>query len=313
MHKKIATPRMPRATFLRLAAGIGAGLATGVPATGGAQPAMARRVIPSSGEGLPVVGLGTWQTFHVGEAESERAPLREVLSVLFEAGGSVIDSSPMYGPAESVVGDLLADLGARERAFLATKVWTHGHEAGVQQMDRSLERLQTGVVDLMQVHNLVDWRTHLATLRDWKAGGRVRYIGVTHYTDAALDDLAQVIEVAAPDFVQLAFSIHEREAERRVLPLARERGVAVLVNRPFGGGGLFGRVRGQPLPPWAAELDIRSWAQFFLKFILGHPAVTCVIPGTSKPRHARDNVGAGSGRLPDADQRERMAAHLASL
>lgn len=306
-------PRMPRATFLRMAAALSAGLAGGVPGAASAQPRMARRAIPSSGEPLPVVGLGTWQSFHVGDNEEERAPLREVLSVLFEAGGSVIDSSPMYGPAETVTGDLLADLGARDRAFLATKVWTRGREAGIRQMNQSFERMRAGTMDLMQVHNLLDWRTHLGTLRDWKESGRVRYVGVTHYTSGALDDLAAVIEEAAPDFVQLAYSIHQRDAERRVLPMARDRGVAILVNRPFGGGGLFRRVRGQPLPPWAADLGIDSWAQLFLKFILGHPAVTCVIPGTSKPRHASDNVRAGFGRLPDEKKRERMAETLRAL
>ena len=263
------SPRMQRATFLKLAAAMGAGLAGAAGGSADAQATMMRRAIPVSGESLPVVGLGTWQSFHVGTGEAERAPLVEVLEALFAAGGSVIDSSPMYGPAETVVGDLLARMDARERAFLATKVWTRGREAGLRQMQQSLERMRVSRMDLMQVHNLVDWRTQLATLRDWKESGRIRYLGVTHYTTGALDDLAAVIEEAAPDFVQLAYSIHVREAERRVLPLARERGVAVLVNRPFGGGGLFGRVRGEKLPGWAADLGIGSWAQFFLKFILG--------------------------------------------
>ncbi len=299
---------MSRGEFLKLvAAGASAALLGGGTASAAAPGPLRTRPVPRTGEALPVVGLGTWIVFDVGGGEAERAPLREVIRLLLEGGGRVIDSSPMYGRAESVAGDLLAELGATGRAFLATKVWTSGRESGIEQMRRSKARLRADRIDLMQVHNLVDWRTHLPTLRDMKARGEIRYIGITHYTSSALDDLARVIEQAPDvDFVQLAYSIAERDAEDRVLPFARERGVAVLVNRPYDGGRMFRAVRGKPLPEWAAEFDCASWGQFFLKFILSHPAVTCVIPGTDNPRHMADNLGAGRGPLPDARQRRRM-------
>jgi diketogulonate reductase-like aldo/keto reductase len=269
---------------------------------------MLARPIPASGEKIPVVGLGTWRTFDVGGSATERDPLEEVLRSFVALGGRVVDSSPMYGAAESIVGDLAAKLAVGDRLFLATKVWTSGRDAGVRQMEQSLRRLRARKVDLMQIHNLLDWRTHLATLREWKAAGRVRYVGVTHYTSSAYDELERVLQSETLDFVQVNYSLGEREAERRILPLARDRGVAVLANRPFAEGGLFQRVRGQALPPWAAELDCESWAQLFLKWILAHPAVTCVIPATSRPQHLADNMKAGTGPLPDAAMRDRMAA-----
>ena len=274
---------------------------------------MLTRPIPSTKEQLPVVGLGTWQAFDVGSDRAGLDQRKEVLRILFDAGGTVIDSSPMYGRAETVVGTLLTEMKARDNAFLATKVWTSGERAGETQMVASLAKLQADAIDLMQIHNLLDWRTHLKTLRSWQAKGRFRYIGITHYTTSALDDLAAVIRAEPVDFVQFAYSIDVRAAETRLLPLAAERGVAVLVNRPFSTGGLFGKVRGKALPDWAAEIDCASWGQFFLKYILGHPAVTCVIPGTAKPDHMRDNVAAGLGRLPDAVQRQRMAAYWDKL
>jgi diketogulonate reductase-like aldo/keto reductase len=270
------------------------------------------RPIPSSGEKLPVVGLGTWRTFDVGASAAEREPLKEVLQRLVGLGGRVIDSSPMYGSAEAVVGDLASELGITDKLFLATKVWTSGRDAGIAQMEQSFRRFRAQRLDLMQIHNLVDWRTHLRTLRSWKEAGRIRYLGVTHYTSSAYDELERVLRSEPVDFVQVNYSLGEREAQRRILPLARERGVAVLVNRPFSEGGLFQRVRGQALPAWAAELDCESWAQFFLKWILAHPAVTCVIPGTSRPQHVVDNMKAGVGKLPDAATRERMAALVAA-
>ena len=277
-------PRLTRAAFLTLMSGMGAALAVGaIPGVRAAEP-MARRSIPSSGEMLPVIGVGTSDTFDIDEAKDARAGRAEVLRVLFEAGGSVIDTSPMYGRAEGVVGDLLAASGSRDRAFIATKVWTRGRDAGIRQMEESARLLGAPVIDLMQVHNLVDWRTHLKTLRAWKDKGRIRYIGITHYTSSALDDLAQIIEREPLDFVQFAYSIRARQAERRLLPLCAEKGVATLVNRPFEDGAIFRRVRGQPLPAWAADFDCQTWGQFLLKFILSHPAVTCVIPGTSKPK-----------------------------
>jgi diketogulonate reductase-like aldo/keto reductase len=266
------------------------------------------RPIPSSGEKIPVVGLGTWRTFDVGASAAERDPLEQVLKGFVDLGGRVVDSSPMYGTAESVVGDLATRLAVGDRLFLATKVWTSGRDAGIRQMEQSLRRMRAQKLDLMQIHNLLDWRIHLATLRDWKAAGRVRYIGVTHYTSSAYDELERVLRSETLDFVQVNYSAGEREAERRILPLARHRGIAVLANRPFAEGGLFQRVRGQALPPWAAEIECESWAQFFLKWILAHPAVTCVIPATSRPQHLADNMKAGTGPLPDAATRDRMTA-----
>ena len=262
---------------------------------------------------MPIIGLGTWQTFDVGASESERAPLREVLQEFVRRGASVVDSSPMYGRSESVVGALAVELGIHQKLFLATKVWTSGREAGIRQMEQSFQRLRTRRMDLMQVHNLVDWRTHLGTLRQWKEQGRVRYIGVTHYTESAYDELARVLETEEVDFVQLNYSLVERTAERRLLPLAAERRIAVLVNRPFAQAGLFNAVRGKSLPPWAKEIGCASWAQFFLKFVISHPAVTCAIPGTSKVRHLVDNLQAGLEPLPDSATRARMARMIGEL
>jgi diketogulonate reductase-like aldo/keto reductase len=257
-----------------------------------------------------VIGCGTWQTFDVGAEPPERDPLSEVVKVLFESGGSVIDSSPMYGHAESVVGDLVSAARSRARAFLATKVWTSGKAAGIAQMQRSMQRLRTDHIDLLQVHNLLDWRAHLSTLRDWKQAGRITYLGVTHYTASAYGELEQVMRSEPLDFVQLNHAIDDRQAEERLLPLAADRGIAVLVNRPFGGGGLLRMLAGKPLPAWAAEIDCYSWPQILLKYVLGHPAVTCAIPGTSRPEHMRENALAGCGRLPDAALRARMVAAL---
>lgn len=271
------------------------------------------RKIPKTGEAVPAIGLGSWQTFDVGAAAAERSAQREVLKLFMEQGGRVVDSSPMYGESESVIGDLAADLKATGKLFIATKVWTRGRDAGMRQMEQSFQRLRTQKIDLMQVHNLVDWKTQLATLRDWKAQGRIRYLGVTHYTESAYADLARVMESEDIDFVQFNYSIISRGAEQRLLPLAQERKIAVLVNKPFEKAGLFDKVRGKALPPWAADIDCSSWAQFFLKFILGHPAVTCAIPATSKPKHLLDNMQAGLGRLPDAATRERMAGLIREL
>ncbi|HEV2095411.1 MAG TPA: aldo/keto reductase, partial [Chthoniobacterales bacterium] len=235
-----------------------------------AKSPMLTRSIPSTGEQLPVIGLGTWQTFDVGPSATERKPLQEVLATFIQLGGRVVDSSPMYGRAEEVVGEIATRIGQRERLFLATKVWTSGKQAGLESMERSLSRLQTKRIDLMQVHNLVDVATHLATMHEWKAEGRLRYIGVTHYTENALEALERVLRSEKLDFVQINYSIGERAAEPRILPLAQERGVAVLVNRPFGGGDLFSRVRSKPLPGWAAEFDCSSWAQFLLKWIIAN-------------------------------------------
>ncbi len=264
------------------------------------------RRIPSSGELLPVIGLGTWQTFDVGTSASARAPLREVLSTFASLGGRVIDSSPMYGSSEEVAGDLTAALGLRSKLWIATKVWTSGKARGVAQMEDSMRKLRAQPIDLMQVHNLVDVETHLATLADWKRAGRVRYVGVTHYTASAHDALARVIETHPIDVVQVNYSVGEREAERRLLPLARGRGVAVIANRPFAAGNLFARLRNRALPGWAAEIDCTSWAQVLLKYVVSHPAITCAIPATSRVEHLRDNMRAAVGRLPDDALRRRI-------
>ncbi len=267
---------------------------------------MRTRRIPGTEEELPIVGLGTWQQFDVSPRPDTVRPLRKVLEHLFRIGGSVIDSSPMYGRAESIVGRLLENMGAREKAFLATKVWTRGRSEGVQQMKRSMDKMNVKRIDLMQVHNLVDWQTHLPVLRSWKEEGRIRYFGVTHYTVGSFDRLAAVMEQEQLDFVQLPLSIGVRGAADRLLPIARKQEIGVVVNRPFEGGSLFSDVRGRPLPDWAEEIGCSSWAQYFLKYILGHRAVTCVIPGTSDPEHMLDNAGAGIGPLPDETQRKRM-------
>jgi aryl-alcohol dehydrogenase-like predicted oxidoreductase len=267
---------------------------------------IATRLAATAGEKLPLVGVGTYQTFDVGKGAAERGELTEVLRTLVQHGGSVVDSSPMYGRAEGVAGDLAAETKLRSELFLATKVWTRGEAAGIAQMEDSLRLLRTPTIDLMQVHNLVDWRTHLKTLKQWKASGRLRHLGITHYHADAYDELMSVMRTREFAFVQFNFSMAEREAEQRLLPLCAELGMGVLINRPFSQGDLFPRVKGKPLPEWAREFDCTSWAQFFLKWILGHPAVTCVIPGTRRVAHLEDNLAAGRGRVPDAAQRARM-------
>jgi aryl-alcohol dehydrogenase-like predicted oxidoreductase len=252
---------------------------------------------------LHPIGLGTWQTFDVSAPTPE---LEQVLSLFVQLGGSVVDSSPMYGRSESVLGDLAVKSGVRDKLYVATKVWTTGRAAGIAQMEDS-ERKLRGRIDLMQVHNLQDAATHLETLRRWKAEGRIRHIGVTHYHAGAHDDVAEYIRRGGIDFIQVNYSLAEREAERRLLPLARERGVKVLINRPFGAGSLFRETRGKPLPSFAKELGATSWAELFLKFVISHPAVTVAIPATSNPEHLRQNMSAGRGPMPDEAMRKRIA------
>lgn len=303
-----------RREVLRRIAVAMAGIGLGRTARGWAQVppavAMLTRPIPSSGERLPVIGIGTWQTFDVGRDASSRAELREVLDSFGRGGGKVVDSSPMYGTSEEVVGDLAGELKLRPRLFVATKVWTSGRQSGIDQMNASMRKLRADPIDLMQVHNLLDVNTHLQTLRAWKREGRVRYIGVTHYTASSYEAVAAVLEREPLDFVQINYSIGEREAERMLLPLASDRGVAVIANRPFAGGDLFRRLRARPLPDYASEIGCTSWAQLMLKFILSHPAITCAIPGTSKVEHVRDNLTAGEGSLPDERMRARIAAEV---
>ena len=272
-----------------------------------------RRPIPRSGELLPAVGVGTWQTFDVGPKAPERSELSEVLRLLAQSGGSVVDSSPMYGKSEGVVGDLATGLGLREKLFYATKIWTSGREAGIRQMETSFQLMQTQRMDLMQVHNLLDLSVHAKTLREWKTAGRVRYIGITHYHKGAHAELERIVKTREWDFVQFNYSMAEREAETRLLPACADSGTAVLVNRPFSQGSLFPKVKGSALPEWASDFDCASWGQFFLKYLLAHPAVTCVIPGTRRTAHLRDNLGAGLGRLPDAATRRRMVEYLDRL
>jgi diketogulonate reductase-like aldo/keto reductase len=270
-----------------------------------------KRAVPATGELLPTVGLGTWQAFDIPSNGADFEAARAALGALLEGGGTVVDSSPMYGRAEAVVGDLIAQGAARDRLFVATKVWTRGRAAGEVQMRDSLKKLRTGRVDLMQVHNLVDTDAHLATLAAWRREGRVRLIGVTHYHADAHRELEAALRRHRPDVVQVNYSLAEPEAGARLMDACRERGAAVIVNRPFAEGALFARVRGRAVPDWAdAELGVKSWAQFFLKWILAHPAVTVAIPGTRNPRHVADNLGAARGPLPDAAQRERMRAAL---
>jgi diketogulonate reductase-like aldo/keto reductase len=273
---------------------------------------MITRPIPSSGETLPVLGLGTWRSFDVGADPARRAALADVLRGLVGHGGNVVDTSPMYGRAEDVVGDLVESLSLRPRLFVATKVWTTGKAAGLRQMEASERKLRARPLDLIQVHNLVDVDHHLDTLASWKEQRRVRYVGVTHYTASAHAEVARVISARTVDFVQINYSAAEREAEARVLPVARNRAVAVIANRPFASGELLGRLRRRPLPPWAAEIDCTSWAQVLLKFVISHPAVTCVIPATADPDHLDDNMRAVDGRLPDEPLRARIAAEVAN-
>jgi diketogulonate reductase-like aldo/keto reductase len=275
--------------------------------------AMHARAIPASGEKLPVIGLGTWQTFDVGTEAAARVPLREVLRAFFAGGGRVVDSSPMYGASESVVGELCEALRICEPLFMASKVYTQGREQGVRGIARSIERMRAGRMDLMQVHNLLDVETHTPTLLEAKAAGRVRYVGITHYTAFAYPEVERLLKTKRYDFLQINYSLGEPESAKRVLPLAKELGVAVIANRPFVEGAMFRHVRGKALPPWAGELGIASWAQYFLKWIVSHPAVTCTIPGTGRPEHMADNLKGGFGPLPDARQRARMAQYYASL
>jgi diketogulonate reductase-like aldo/keto reductase len=271
------------------------------------------RSIPSSNEKIPVIGLGTWQAFDVTLTPDIRKQLEDALSLFVNLGGSVIDSSPMYGRAEEVIGDLTSTLGIREKLFLATKVWTRGKQSGIQSIKRSMALLHTNRIDLMQVHNLVDVDTQLATLREWKQQQRIRYIGITHHESGALNTIEKLMRSKTLDFLQINYSLMEPEAEERVLPLAQDRGIAVIANRPFGAGDLFEKVRSKPLPEWATDLDCRSWAQFFLKWIVANPAITCAIPATNKPRHLQDNMQGGIGRLPDAKMRRRMIELVSAL
>jgi len=284
------------------------------PATGrAAQSGVIRKTIPSSGERLSVIGLGTSRTFDVAPGDAAESPLVDVLQAFFDRGGQLIDSSPMYGNAEAVTGVLLDRIANKQDLFTATKVWTNGKRAGIEQMEASMRHFGVERIDLMQIHNLRDWRNHIDTLKEWKAAGRIRYIGITTSHGRYHAELEQLLQELPLDFVQFSYNIADRDVEQDLLPLAAERGIATLINRPYQRGSLFRTVRGKPLPDWAAEFDCASWGQYFLKFIAAHPAVTCIIPATSKVRHMVDNMGAGFGRLPDEAMRRRMIAYLESI
>lgn len=303
-----------RRQFLKASAGAAVLGVVGPLPLWAAKDTLIRRAIPASGEQIPVIGLGTARTFNVDETDAQAmAPLRGVMEAFYQGGGRVVDSSPMYGNSETVVGVLAKDLGVADELFMATKVWTRGRKEGIEQMERSRERMGGGRLELIQVHNLVDLKTQLDTLKHWRDEGRVQYIGITHSRSSAHDELTRIVQTEPLDFVQLNYNIAARNAEERLLPAAADRGVAVIVNEPFESGSLFRRVRSQSLPEWAGEVGARSWAQYFLKYIVSHPAVTCAIPATSDPRHAADNIGACHGVLPDSTQRRRMVAYFEGL
>jgi diketogulonate reductase-like aldo/keto reductase len=302
-----------RRRFLRQSVGLTAAAMSWPALLSAKQLAPIKKAIPKTGEQLTVIGMGTSRTFDAGDNQAMRTQLAEVLQTFFDQGGAVIDSSPMYGSAEQVTGDLLKTIKNKQALFAATKVWTWGKDEGIAQMQRSSERMGVKVFDLMQIHNLRDWEVQLETLKAWKAEGKVRYIGITTSHGRFHDELEVILENEPFDFVQFSYNILNRTVEHRLLPIARQRGIATLINRPFARGELFRLVKGQALPDWTSEADINSWGQFFLKFVVSHPDVTCVIPATSKPKHMLDNMAAGFGRLPDAAMRERMFAHISAL
>ena len=271
------------------------------------------RPIPRTGESIPLIGMGTWITMNVGDDPNLRAARLQVVQTFFDEGGGMIDSSPMYGSAEAVIGHCLARIPNRQGLFSATKVWTVSQWMGVRQMNASFDLWGIDRFDLMQVHNLVDWAAHMETLLEWKAEGRVRYIGVTTSHGRRHDDLAEIMAKQPIDFVQFTYNVEDREAEDRLLPLAQDRSIAVIVNRPFQRGALFDRYENEPLPDWASAIDCANWAQFFLKFVVSHPAVTCAIPATSRVDHMRENMGAGRGRLPDDAMRAEMVRYVERL
>ena len=302
---------LSRRDALKIIAYTGAGIICDPQSSFTSAKDMLSRTIPSSGEKIPVVGLGTWRQFDVSNSSSDRKPLLDVLKKMSAIGGKVIDSSPMYARSEEVIGDLSQESGIADQFFYATKVWTRGRQEGIDQMNASFKKMRRSKMDLMQVHNLVDWQTHLQTLRGWKEEGKVRYLGITHYIDSAHDDLEKIIRTGRLDFVQFNYSIRSRHAEQRLLAAARDNGTAVIINQPFESGSLFDHVKGKPLPAWAADLEIKNWAQFFLKYIISHPAVTCAIPGTSDPHHVVENMQAAYGMMPDEKYRKKMVEYIA--
>lgn len=302
-----------RRAFLKQLAGLGAAILFKPGAAIAAERPAFTKAIPATGERLPVIGMGSWITFDAGNSSYERAVRARVMQAFFDHGGALIDSSPMYGSSEEVIGQGLKTVTNKDRLFAATKVWILGKRSGIRQMEESQKLWAVPRFDLMQIHNMLDWETHWETLKAWKAAGRVRYVGITTSHGRRHESLAKVMEKTSFDFVQFTYNLEDREVEQRLLPLAAERDMAVIINRPFDGGSLFHRVRGKPLPSWAAEFDCQNWAQYFLKFIVSHPAVTCAIPATSRVDHMIENMGAGFGRLPDAVMRRRMIEYFQSL
>ncbi|MEP1214530.1 MAG: aldo/keto reductase [Marinobacter sp.] len=297
-----------------LAALAATGLSLRMPALVAASgPKAFTRPIPSSGEPLPVIGMGTWRTFNVGGDQQLVQERTRVLKWFFELGGTLVDSSPMYGSADDVMGEALDTLNAHDRVFAANKIWTGDGNATREQDTASRQKWGIGRFDLQQVHNLLAWESHLETLKQMKADGEIRYLGITTSHGRRHRDLATIMEREPLDFVQLTYNVLDREAEQHLLPLAQERGIAVIVNRPFQGGSLFRRYQSEPLPGWAAEAGCSNWAEFFLKFIVSHSAVTCAIPATTRVKHMEENMGALYGRLPDKEQRRQMAEYVAGL
>lgn len=276
-------------------------------------PPLIRKPIPSSGELIPVVGLGTARRYEDVRSEADLAPLRETLRKFKEVAATVIDSSPSYGTAEEIVGRILDEQQTRTGLFLATKVSISGREAGVEQIERSFKRLRTDKIDLIAVHNLRDTEAHLATLRALKQQGRIRYVGCTTSFDSQYAPFEAMMRRETLDFIQVDYALDDRNAAERIIPLAKDRGMAVMINLPFGRSRLFSAVQGKSLPDWAAEIDCKSWAQFFLKYLVAHEAVTCVVPGMARAEYVEDNIGAARGRLPDAAMRKRMEGFIDAL
>jgi len=274
---------------------------------------MLQRPIPSSGEMLPVIGMGTWKTFDVNPSGPESKNLLQVLDIFKGEGGKLIDTSPMYGNAENAIGTLTTGAGIANSFFYATKIWTNGKDAGIHQLESSMKKMRLILLDLVEIHNLLDWHTHIKTLRKWKDEGRVRYIGITHYTVSSHEELEKIIRSEKIDFVQFNYSIGVRNAEIGLLPAAMERGIAVIINEPLEKGHLFNRVMGKSLPPWATENGMSNWSQFFLKYILSHPGVTCIIPATSNPDNMLANMSAGSCELPDERMKRKMVQWLENI
>ena len=296
-----------------LKAGLCGGASLFVPPPLALADSLIRRKIPSTGESLPVIGIGTARRYERVTTEAERAPLREVLRQFEEMGGKVIDTAPSYGTAEMVVGDLVAELKIREPLFIATKLGVRDRDAGIQQLEQSFKRLRTPTIDLIAVHNLQDTQTQLGTLRQWRQAGRIRYVGITTSSERQYPEFERTMRAEALDFIQVDYALDNRKADQRILPLAADRGMGVMINLPFGRGRLFTAVQGKSLPPWASEFDCTSWAQFFLKYIVSHPAVTCTMPGTAKVEYLVDNLGAARGRLPDAAMRRQMENFIDGL